>query len=55
MIGKWFLPLPFIFANKNYTLTFEMYNLFEQVVHLIQNLALFLNRMPKMKKVIKNS
>ena len=21
MIGKWFLPLPFIFANKNYTLT----------------------------------
>ena len=22
MIGKWILPLPFIFANKNYTLTF---------------------------------
>ena len=21
MIGKWILPLPFIFANKNYTLT----------------------------------
>ena len=24
MIGKWFLPLPFIFANKNYTLTFAL-------------------------------
>lgn len=23
MIGKWILPLPFIFANKNYTLTTE--------------------------------
>ena len=22
MIGKWFLPLPFIFAHTNYTLTF---------------------------------
>ena len=25
MIGKWFLPLPFIFANKNYTLTLYPY------------------------------
>ena len=26
MIGKWFLPLPFIFANKNYTLTINEYS-----------------------------
>ena len=26
MIGKWFLPLPFIFANKNYTLTSPFYD-----------------------------
>lgn len=41
-------------ALKKYSF-YEMYNLFEQVVHLTQILALFLNRMPKMKKVIKNS
>ena len=28
MIGKWFLPLPFIFANKNYTLTTKIPVLF---------------------------
>ena len=33
MIGKWFLPLPFIFANKNYTLTEAKQDYF-QIVQL---------------------
>ena len=32
MIGKWFLPLPFIFANKNYTLTFSHYEKQERIM-----------------------